>query len=120
MLHELYRTLRNKMPNKYKGFLTKAVFMLPNKPFVKKDKINKKHKFPSNFRGGMIISADFELAWAFRYSKSNTDPRVKADQSRKNFPFLLKLFENYQIPITWATVGHLFLESCNKQDKVPH
>ena len=40
----------------------------------------------------------------------------KAKQSRENVPVLLKIFEDFNIPITWATVGHLFLESCNKGD----
>jgi peptidoglycan/xylan/chitin deacetylase (PgdA/CDA1 family) len=29
---------------------------------------------------------------------------------------MLKLFEEYDIPITWATVGHLFLSTCKKGD----
>jgi peptidoglycan/xylan/chitin deacetylase (PgdA/CDA1 family) len=33
---------------------------------------------------------------------------------------LLSLFEKYQIPATWATVGHLFLDRCSSVDGVKH
>jgi len=67
-------------------------------------------------KGGVVISADFELAWAFRYSKKVNNPEKMAQQARQNFPTYLKLFDEYNIPITWATVGHLMIESCNKGD----
>lgn len=75
-----------------------------------------KSKFPDGQTGGLIISADFELAWAFRYSKTVSNPIDMAQQARSNFPELLKLFDKFEIPITWATVGHLFLEGCKKGD----
>ncbi len=31
-----------------------------------------------------------------------------------NFPFLIQLFNDYNLPVTWGIVGHLFLHSCNK------
>jgi len=33
---------------------------------------------------------------------------------------LLSLFEKYNIPATWAVVGHLFLNHCEKEDGIPH
>lgn len=36
---------------------------------------------------------------------------------RSNVPLLVELCDLYNIPITWATVGHLFLSSCSKDDK---
>jgi len=71
---------------------------------------------PNGEKAGVIISADFELAWAFRFSRKVSDPKKMARQARSNFPIMLELLEQYNIPITWATVGHLMLESCKKGD----
>ena len=94
-----------------KKHLSKTLFILKNRPSVE-SKIGYNIKRKAIF----TISADFELGWAFRYSKSNPNPKKMANQSRQNFPFLLKMFEDYKIPITWATVGHLFLKQCKKGD----
>ncbi|MCF7885425.1 MAG: polysaccharide deacetylase family protein [Candidatus Marinimicrobia bacterium] len=116
MLKKLYKSLRNKLSPKLQANLTKLVFRYSGKPYYKKDNIPLENKFPNREKGGLIISADFELAWAFRYSKEFEDPAVaalhKAQIARKNFPVLLGLFKKYNIPITWATVGHLLLEEC--------
>jgi len=111
-------------PNQ-KGLISKFVFQFSNKPFVLKDNLKIEHKFPNSEKGGLIISADFEMAWAFRFSKRKVDPLAMAAFERENIPVLLQYLEKYSIPITWATVGHLFLESCNKGDhdwmhRIPH
>lgn len=93
-----------------KKHLSKALFLLKNRPTVNPNPIEKIEK------ATFVLSADFELGWAFRFAKSNLDPVKKAELSRKNFPYLLKIFEEYNIPITWATVGHLFLRSCKTGD----
>ena len=120
MIRRIYKSIYKRSPEKLKSYLTKSVSKLSSKPFVLQDNINPQHKFPGGQRGGMIISADFELAWAWRYAKSFDDPQQvgleMARQARGNFPFLLKILEQYHIPITFATVGHLFLDSCNKGD----
>ncbi len=63
------------------------------------------------FRGGTLasatISADFELSWAWRGWRSAEETREKATRERLNVPHLIGLLEEYRIPITWATVGHL-------------
>lgn len=113
-----YKIIRKNLPNSWQANLTKLVFRLSGKPFVKNDTISLESKFPRKERGGLILSADFELAWAARYSKSSNTPLhtalVKAKQARENFSLLLPLFEKYNIPVTWATVGHLFLSECSK------
>ncbi|MFW6225308.1 MAG: polysaccharide deacetylase family protein, partial [Bacteroidota bacterium] len=43
-----------------------------------------------------------------------------ASNARKNIPEILKLCDAYNIPITWATVGHLFLKSCSKDNSTIH
>ncbi len=70
------------------------------------------------FRGGTLasatISADFELSWAWRGWRSAEETRERATRERLNVPHLIGLLEEYGIPITWATVGHLFLEGCGR------
>jgi hypothetical protein len=34
---------------------------------------------------------------------------------RKNVPLIIELLDSHKLPITWATVGHLFLESCENK-----
>jgi peptidoglycan/xylan/chitin deacetylase (PgdA/CDA1 family) len=79
---------------------------------------------PKPYQAVLIISADFELAWAGRYSKRHNDPlqkaKEKAQTERENVPVIISLCEKYNIPVTWLTVGHLFLESCNKINGIPH
>ncbi len=73
---------------------------------------------PPQVDGVVIISADFELGWAWRYAKGLADARAESEQyarrARKNIPVILDLCERYDVPITWATVGHLFLDRCRK------
>jgi peptidoglycan/xylan/chitin deacetylase (PgdA/CDA1 family) len=76
--------------------------------------------FKGNTKAAVSLSADFELAWAFRNSASDDRDR-KAQRTRENIPFLLALFEKHEIPITWAAVGHLFLDRCERgPDGRPH
>ena len=69
--------------------------------------------FRDNAAASVSISADFEQNWAFR-----AWPQEVRDQNgvteRKNVPNIVRILEEYSIPITWATVGHLFLESCDR------
>ena len=69
--------------------------------------------FKNNARAAASISADFELSWAFRHHPTEVT-RERGRRERENVPHLLKLFERCAFPITWATVGHLFLERCSR------
>ena len=76
-------------------------------------------RYPGDRRAAILFTADLELAWAWRYSKSGgSDPLAyalgRAEQARRNFPELLALFDRYDVPVTWGTVGHLFLERCER------
>ena len=79
---------------------------------------------PSPYKACVIISADLELAWAWRYDKGVLNPQEyalrRAAQTRRNFPELLALFEQYNIPVSWAVVGHLFLDGCQRNDGRAH
>lgn len=114
MYKSVYNKFRDKLPTAQKITLSKAVFKLTNKPFY--DPFNKIELK----KGIVIISADFELAWAWRYSKRKVDPIKMAKQEREHFPLILNKLNELEIPITWATVGHLFLDSCEKKNGAAH
>src|SRR3989442_4746653 len=67
-------------------------------------------------KAAACISADLELSWAFRM-QSKEVAQERGRQSRENIPYLLRIFEEWAFPITWATVGHLFLESCGRASR---
>lgn len=113
-----------KLPEGVKTKISHINYFLSGKPKYRKDNITKQ-KFPGNYKGGIILTADFELGWALRYSKTGADPVEYAMRERHNVPVILDQARKYNIPITWATVGHLFLEKCEKGDhdwmaRLPH
>lgn len=78
---------------------------------------------PSPYRSVLLLSADFELAWARRYGKADSPQlrmKVLAERERRNIPVLIEFSERYRIPITWLTVGHLFLKECRPENGVKH
>lgn len=110
----LYSFFRKLLSTKYKGHITKALYAFGIKPSVQKAKSTLQ-------RGVVVFSADFEMAWAFRYSKRSASKAFeKGLEERNNVPIILGLFEKYHIPCTWATVGHLMLSKCHKTDGKAH
>ena len=106
-----------------KSQLSKVNFALGRTPQIEHTEDIRRF-VPAPYRSVFTLSADFELAWAWRFAKSFDDPvqgaLQKARLARKNMPVVLDLCEQYQVPITWATVGHLFLEACQHENGVPH
>ncbi|MBK7872925.1 MAG: polysaccharide deacetylase family protein [Saprospiraceae bacterium] len=100
---------------KFKSQLSKIKFALSFNPIIEKSSDREKY-IPRNYDAVFTLTADFELAWAPRYNNTSRnsyqDAIRLARQERENIPKLLTLFDQYNIPITWATVGHLFLDSC--------
>jgi hypothetical protein len=111
----MIRKIFNSLSRKQKSQLSKLSFIIQLKPKVMRSDYKGK-RFPGDFRGGVIISSDFELGWAVRYSKQSKDPHEYAQRERQNIPVILKALEAYQIPVTWSTVGHLFLDKCDRGD----
>ncbi len=67
-------------------------------------------------RGAACISIDLELAWGRHVS----DPHVYKLYSmlgRRNVGPILSMFNHFDFPATWATVGHLILSSCRRDTK---
>ena len=76
--------------------------------------------FKNNAQAAVCISSDFEMSWAFR-GRGREAAERKGLTERQNVPQILRLLEEYAVPITWATVGHLFLESCTRSSSgLPH
>lgn len=61
--------------------------------------------------GTVVISLDSELAWGFH--DKNNPPQYRIKNARDGWRQLINLFESYDIPATWAIVGHLFLDECD-------
>ena len=60
------------------------------------------------FRGGArasaTISADFEIAWAFR-GRNEEERLQRAVTCRRNATYAVRILKETGIPIIWATVG---------------
>ena len=61
-----------------------------------------------------VISLDFELAWGVRDRRSLEAYKRNLMGAREAVPALLRLFSEYGVHATWATVGFLF---CNGRDE---
>lgn len=59
----------------------------------------------------LIISLDFELYWGMRHKVPLNECRKNLLAVRSIIPSLLKLFDEYKIHATWASVGLLFFEN---------
>jgi peptidoglycan/xylan/chitin deacetylase (PgdA/CDA1 family) len=62
--------------------------------------------------GTMVVSLDLELAWGRFDHLPLPLLEHESRQERKHITPLLALFDRYDIPATWAVVGHLMLEKC--------
>jgi|SRR5664280_212826 peptidoglycan/xylan/chitin deacetylase (PgdA/CDA1 family) len=86
--------------------------------------VDYRHFIPEPYKAVILIQADFELAWAWRFAKNLSDPLLESEKigllERENIPKILQLCDKYNIPVTWATVGHLFLESCSRTNGSVH
>lgn len=112
----IYSQFRSLLSNKNKGRFSQFLISSGLKPRVNSKVLSPFHK------GIVVFSADFEMAWAFRFSKTRQHKALeKGLTERRNIPVLLELFNNFKIPVTWATVGHLFLNECSKEPGgLPH
>lgn len=64
-------------------------------------------------QGSVVISVDAELGWGFHDLPS--PPRRRVESARYGWRKLRDLCERYEIPATWAVVGHLFLSECDRR-----
>lgn len=111
-----YSKFRTNLSHKNKGHLSSFLINSGLKPSCNKG-------VKSQFSKGIIVfSADFEMAWAYRFSKTKKDQAIQFGLHERNqVPYILELFNSFNIPVTWATVGHLFLKKCVKgKNGLPH
>ena len=59
----------------------------------------------------VVVSLDAELRWGFHDFAEIPEERVS--NARDGWLDLLEVFETFDVPATWAIVGHLFLEECS-------
>ncbi len=70
---------------------------------------------PDGKRAALVVSADLELGWAWRFAPNDAHlAHFYAARTRRNLSELLELFNRFRVPVAWATVGHLFLDRCER------
>jgi hypothetical protein len=70
-------------------------------------------------KGLFILSLDTEIAWGTYGAKKLTRSSDCFNRYRDYFPRLIELLDQYNIPATWAVVGHLFLDQCDGHPDLP-
>lgn len=61
--------------------------------------------------GSIVFSLDAELAWGFHDLEQ--PPSARIAKARDGWKHAIDLFEEFDMPATWAIVGHLHLEACD-------
>lgn len=61
--------------------------------------------------GTVVLSIDAELSWGFH--DKDTLPTERIASARTGWRSLLELCDEFDVPATWAVVGHLMLEECD-------
>lgn len=61
--------------------------------------------------GSVVISLDAELGWGFHDLPEPPTDRV--ENAREGWRTMLELCDRFEVPATWAVVGHLMLETCD-------
>jgi len=71
-------------------------------------------------KGTFLLRIDVELAWGFLERRKTEKKYIKAiGKVREILDPLLNLIGQYEIPVTWGILGHLFLDHCECADR-PH
>lgn len=71
-------------------------------------------------KGTFLLRIDVELAWGFLERSKMEEKHIKAiSKVREILDSLLRLIGDYEIPVTWSILGHLFLDHCECIDR-PH
>ncbi len=113
----LYAEARRLAGDRPRGLVRRATLGLGLRPRVNPAVVGQA-SYPGGRRAAVVLSADLELAWAWRYARVSNPlayARQRARQGRRNLSVLLDLCDRYELPVTWATVGHLFLGTCRRQ-----
>lgn len=60
--------------------------------------------------GSVVISIDAELGWGFH--DRAVPPAERVSGAREGWTTLVELLDEYDVPATWAVVGHLLRDDC--------
>ncbi|QLG48564.1 polysaccharide deacetylase family protein [Natrinema halophilum] len=61
--------------------------------------------------GSVVISLDAELGWGFHDLPE--PPVERVESGRRGWRSMVELLEEFDVPATWAIVGHLMLDNCD-------
>ncbi len=112
-LSSLNTSLQSWLPERAGKALQRRLLRSLGKPAVYLDPLQ--HPPGGLGRGSVTFSLDFELAWAWRYSKrGGREARAIGLRERAQLPGILAEFDRRGLPATWAVVGHLFLDACRR------
>jgi peptidoglycan/xylan/chitin deacetylase (PgdA/CDA1 family) len=65
-------------------------------------------------RASFVLSLDTELIWGSFHQMSPTQFEAGYPDVRSTIRAILAMLDEYEIAATWAVVGHLFLERCER------
>ena len=69
-------------------------------------------------RGVFTVSIDFEMIWGTISRHGPEAFRTQCEEERRIIiDRLLALLTEFEVPATWLVVGHLFLDSCNRNHR---
>lgn len=71
-------------------------------------------------KGNLCFSLDLELLWGKHSLSDFSKFVIPMKKERMVIKRLLALSKKYDFPITWAVVGHLFLDQCKKNRNISH
>jgi peptidoglycan/xylan/chitin deacetylase (PgdA/CDA1 family) len=66
--------------------------------------------------GSFVVSLDFEMYWGFRDKRTLPESKARLLGAREAVVQMLDVFKEYDLHVTWATVGFLFFD--NREDIV--
>lgn len=113
VLRWLYGKIRTILPSSAQIYLSRLIFRFGGGPRIYVDV--RQHPRDGLARGVATFSADFEMAWAWQYAKGLDEDCVTIGlRERRQVPQILEALDAFGIPVTWATVGHLFLKDCRR------
>jgi peptidoglycan/xylan/chitin deacetylase (PgdA/CDA1 family) len=113
VIRSIYRNIYAYLPQQGKVLASRLASAVSGEPVV----FHKEGLHPGDIgpRGCVVFSVDFELAWAWQYARRRTKSPVEIGlRERAQVPLILAKMEEYRIPATWATVGHLLLDRCSR------
>lgn len=70
-------------------------------------------------QGYFLFSLDTELAWGYYDQFDEKNFSRNGERERKAVLRLLEIFDEFNITATWAVVGHMFYEKCEKCEICP-